>query len=320
MRKWLVNNTSVYFFSPPGLLEHDFMKKTAREKRWSARVSRLECTRCPRPVDRGRPQCPVSYPDNNSASHLFASSTLLVAVRDHVSKHVRDLSPGATSSFGFAALCCALAWRETESPKPRVRLSTFLQTKKSVRFPSPCAQIEKVRVTPNRKTWFTYQDNVENRGRASEATSVRFLRQENVLQNLPNVCDNLLQLANARTVTLHPHYFLTLHPHSCLYISESFFFPLSHSYWLWHWRWRSPSKRLITVLVTTFTTVPFLSAIKKRPILSIKSFVWSRVKGLCYRNCLNSEKGWPMRIKAFCLLIIKNSWKTVTISPTSLGG
>ena len=42
MRKWLVNNTSVYFFSSPGLLEHDFVKKTAREKRWSARVSRLK--------------------------------------------------------------------------------------------------------------------------------------------------------------------------------------------------------------------------------------------------------------------------------------
>ena len=71
MRKWLVNNTSVYFFSSPGLLEHGFMKKTAREKRWSARVSRLKCTRSPRPVDRGRPQCPVSYPDNNSASRLL---------------------------------------------------------------------------------------------------------------------------------------------------------------------------------------------------------------------------------------------------------
>ena len=33
-------------------------------------------------------------------------------------------------------------------------------------------------------TWFTYQDNVENRDRASEATFVRFLRQDNVLQNL----------------------------------------------------------------------------------------------------------------------------------------
>ena len=73
MRKWLVNNTSVYFFSSSSLLEHDFMKKTARKKRWSTRVSRLECTRSPRPVDRGRPQCPVSYPDNNSASHLFTS-------------------------------------------------------------------------------------------------------------------------------------------------------------------------------------------------------------------------------------------------------
>ena len=71
MQKWLVNNTSVYFFSSPGLLKHDFTKKTARGKRWSARVSRLECTRSPRPVDRGRPQCSVSYPDNNSASHLL---------------------------------------------------------------------------------------------------------------------------------------------------------------------------------------------------------------------------------------------------------
>ena len=40
-------------------------------------------------------------------------------------------------------------------------------------------------------TWFTYQDNVENRGRASEATFVglRFLHQDNVLQNLANVSD-----------------------------------------------------------------------------------------------------------------------------------
>ena len=64
---------SVYFFSSPGLLEHDFMKKTAREKIWSARVSRLECrsTRSLRPADRGRPQCPVSY----SASHLLIRYT-----------------------------------------------------------------------------------------------------------------------------------------------------------------------------------------------------------------------------------------------------
>ena len=33
-------------------------------------------------------------------------------------------------------------------------------------------------------TWFTYQDNVENRDHASEATFVRFLREDNVLQNL----------------------------------------------------------------------------------------------------------------------------------------
>ena len=70
MRKWLVNNTSVYFFSSPGLLEHDFMKKTAREKRWSARVFRLECTRSQRPVDRGRPQCPVSSPSRTQTTIL----------------------------------------------------------------------------------------------------------------------------------------------------------------------------------------------------------------------------------------------------------
>ena len=58
-----------------------------------------------------------------------------------------------------------LAWRETQIP--RVRLSTFLQTKKSVCFPSPCAQIEKVRVTPNHKTtkvrkkWATSRDRSE---------------------------------------------------------------------------------------------------------------------------------------------------------------
>ena len=46
---------SVYFFSSPGLLEHDFMKKTAGEKRRSAPVSRLECTRSPQPVGRNAP-------------------------------------------------------------------------------------------------------------------------------------------------------------------------------------------------------------------------------------------------------------------------
>ena len=46
----------------------------------------------------------------------------------------------------FAAL-----WLDVKPKTPRVRISTFLQTKKSVRFPSPCAQIEKVRVTPDRK-------------------------------------------------------------------------------------------------------------------------------------------------------------------------
>ena len=124
-----------------------------------------------------------------------------------MSKQVRNLSPGTTSRFGFATLCCALARRESQ--KPRVQLSTVLQTKKSVRFPSPCSQIEKVRVTPNHKTtkvrkkrlyretvarplvtWFTYQDNVENRDRASEATFVRFLCQDNVLQSLASIMND----------------------------------------------------------------------------------------------------------------------------------
>ena len=35
--------------------------------------------------------------------------------------------------------------------------------------------------------WFTYQDNVESRDRTSAATLVRFLHQDNVLQNLANV-------------------------------------------------------------------------------------------------------------------------------------
>ena len=39
-----------------------------------------------------------------------------------------------------------------------------------------------------------------------------------------------------------------------------------------------------------FTAVPFLSVINKRPIVSIKSCVSSRVKGLCYPNCLNEWK------------------------------
>ena len=92
MRKWLVNNTSVYFFSSPGLLEHDFMKKTAREKRWSARVSRLKCTRSPRPVDRGRPQCPVSYPDNNSAKSIC---TVHSAAETRPGRHVHIIAPWA---------------------------------------------------------------------------------------------------------------------------------------------------------------------------------------------------------------------------------
>ena len=38
-----------------------------------------------------------------------------------------------------------------------------------------------------------------------------------------------------------------------------------------------------------FTTVPFLSEINKRPIVSIKSCVSSRVKGICYPNCLRGH-------------------------------
>ena len=98
----------------------------------------------------------------------------------------------------------AALWLDVKAKNPGCGLSTFLKTKKkSVRFPSPCAQIEKARVTPNHKTtkvrknrlrretvarleftWLTYQDNVENPGRASEATFVRFLCQDNALQNL----------------------------------------------------------------------------------------------------------------------------------------
>ena len=109
-------NGSVYFFSSPGLLEHDFMKKTAREKRWSARVSRLECTWSPRPVDRGRPQCPVSYPDNNSASHLFEvrhrwrTTTLFSGRYALNAEHVHARSLQKLHLFGLAfqarpALC-----------------------------------------------------------------------------------------------------------------------------------------------------------------------------------------------------------------------
>ena len=133
------------------------------------------------------------------------------------------LSPGATSSFSFATRCWALAWRET--PKPRLQLSTFLYTKRSLCFPSPCAQIEKVRVTSDhittkvRKkksatretvvrpefTWFTYQDKVQNRGRASEATFVQFLRQDNVLQNLAIIKSTWLASAVASNPGPHRH-------------------------------------------------------------------------------------------------------------------
>ena len=51
-----------------------------------------------------------------------------------------------------------------------------------------------------------------------------------------------------------------------------------------------------------FTTVPFLSEINKRPIVSIKSCVSSRVKGLCYPNCLNWKRMRIKSLKAFRLL------------------
>ena len=44
-----------------------------------------------------------------------------------------------------------------------------------------------------------------------------------------------------------------------------------------------------------FTTVLLLSELNKRPIVSIKSRVSSRVKGLCYPHCLNWKR---MRIKS----------------------
>ena len=57
-------------------------------------------------------------------------------------------------------------------------------------------------------TWFTYQENVEKRGRTSEATFVRFLRQDSVLQNLatiaclPKIFDALAQTIHSRRVNL----------------------------------------------------------------------------------------------------------------------
>ena len=74
----------------------------------------------------------------------------------------------------FAAL-----WLDVKAKNRGCGLSTFLQTTKSLRFPSPCSKIEKARVTPNHKTakvkknwlrrktvarpgftWLTYQDTV----------------------------------------------------------------------------------------------------------------------------------------------------------------
>ena len=64
-----------------------------------------------------------------------------------------------------------------------------------------------------------------------------------------------------------------------------------HSHWLWHRRRRSPSKWLITVL-NTVTTVSFLSETNNHPIVWIKSCDPSRVKGLCYPNCLSESHMW----------------------------
>ena len=84
------------------------------------------------------------------------------------------------------------------------------------------------------------------------------------------------------------------------------------SYWLWHWQWRSPSKRLITVL-NIFTTVPCLSEINKRSIVSIKLCVSSRAKGLCYPHS-SSKRMWIKSLKGISPPI---QLKKLTWFPTS---
>ena len=116
-------------------------------------------------------------------------------------KHVRDLSPGTTSSFGLQQV--AAFWLDVKPKEPVCGLAPSSKQRKV------CASLPRVpkskrwgsRLTTKRPrweknrlrretvaralvTWFTYQDNVENWGRASEATFVRLLRQDKVLQNL----------------------------------------------------------------------------------------------------------------------------------------
>ena len=97
----------------------------------------------------------------------------------------------------FAAL-----WLDVKAESPGCGC-TFLRKKKSVHFPSCVHKLKRqesrltAKTTKARKnwlrretvsrpefTWLTYQDHEENRGRASAETFVRFLRQDNVLQNL----------------------------------------------------------------------------------------------------------------------------------------
>ena len=67
----------------------------------------------------------------------------------------------------FAVLCL-----DVKTENPGCGLSTFVQTKKSVHFPSPCAQIEKARVTPNHKTTNSFGKR-EGRLGSSETVNLR---------------------------------------------------------------------------------------------------------------------------------------------------
>ena len=76
--------------------------------------------------------------------------------------------------FWFCNTCAAL-WLDVKFKNPGCGLSTFLQTKKSVRFPSPCAQIEKVRVTPNRKTTKVRKNSATSRDRSEARVYVVYV-------------------------------------------------------------------------------------------------------------------------------------------------
>ena len=69
----------------------------------------------------------------------------------------------------------AVLWLDVKAENPRVRISTFLQTKKSVRFPSPCAQIEKVRVTPDHKTTKVRKKSATSRDRSEARVYVVYV-------------------------------------------------------------------------------------------------------------------------------------------------